>query len=660
MTATNPRFARLFRVAVRATAVCAVAATMFPATMTADDADPDLQGILPEYIPDGLTEDDFAELGDNWAEWAEQTGLLVSDLYASDDDEVRARRTTLEAVQVRLDTMKTALNDPQYLGIYGPLSDLYGRLSRRIAVATALLDVVEPGERREELRDLAATLVEAIEVYEGEPTSESMGAVRHSFDDLRRLTPDGAAALTRAMRKHYLNYNLRVVVDETLAQDLIRDTRMESGFINEMASKARITGCQWTNTTVNVDFQPCDTSARFDLVLNGSVRSRIQGETHAATVYTTGNHCFTGRKAVVFDGEHFCTWPARVGVGGANNPYAAKTCMSWVPLLGSITENVAMNVAGSEENNQFARNKIYREARSQFDRETANMLNEAELKLESDVSGPLREEGYYPDVKQFSTTDRELLMRARVMESEELGGGEALPFPIYPSHGVLVQIHQSLLNQIGSRLELDGKRFTPDDLEAYLKEKIEKIAGQEVELGDLAGEATDESSDSPKVEEVIFHEADAFRVQIDRGEVVLILSVGLKLEGREEIEPQRITVPLKVSLEGDQILVSRGTVGVRPIGRVNPRDRAQQITRAGVMRAKIQEAFKPQEVDSLLEATLQEDKTIRLRVTDLRARGGWLSVIATDGISDAPATDDGSVATQRYQYVRQPDKARRR
>ena len=523
----------------------------------------------------------------------------------------------------------------------------------------SLVYVDDPAGRRQELRDLAATLLEAIEVYEGEPTGENMSAVRHVFDDLRRVTPDGAAALTLAMRKHYLNYNLRVLMDETLAQDLIRDTRMESGFINEMVSKAHITGCQWTNTTVNLDLKPCETGVRFDLVLDGTVRSRVQGETHMATVYTAGSHCFTGRKAVVFDGEQFCSWPARLGVGGSNHPYAAKTCVSWVPLLGGFTENVAMNVAGSEENNQFARNKIYREARSQFDRETVNMLNEAELKLESDVAGPLREEGYYPDVKHFSSTETDLLLRARVMESDELGGGDALPFPLYPAHGVLVQAHESLLNQIGSRLELDGKRFTPDDLDQYLKDKVEKIAGKPVDLGDFGAAASDESSDSPKVEEVIFHETDAIRAQIRGGEVVLILSVGLKLEGRDEIEPQRITVPLKISLAGDQILVARGTVGVSPIGRVNPRDRAQQIARAGIMRTKIQEAFQPQEMDATLETTIQE-KTITLRVTDLRAHSGWLSVIATDGVTETPEATDGPTAVQPQQYVRRPMRIRRR
>ena len=108
--------------------------------------------------------------------------------------------------------------------------------------------------------------------------------------------------------------------------------------------------------------------------------------------------------------------------------------------------------------------------------------------------------------------------------------------------------------------------------------------------------------------------------------------MGLKIEGRDEIEPQRITVPLEFSLVGNQIHMERGTVGVSPIGPVAPGDRTQQIARAGVMRQQIQEAFKPQDFDGWYDMSF-EDKSIRLYVTDLRARGGWLSLIATNGTS---------------------------
>lgn len=696
----------------------------------------DLQGILPEYVPAGLSEGDFNQLDGNWAAWSNETGRLVTDFYTSNDDQVRGRRQTLELIISRLETMDRALADASYLPLYGPLADLHGRLSRRIAIAGALLHTMEqdmtastpgrlnsamsqlaaeadslriylqsingggawidflqltqvmdlarrgadspdaldlisavgerladrtqysaeqqefldreplrrfavsvdrvaeviqigdPEDRRQQLRELAAQLLETLEEYENQPTAENMRQLRNGFDRFRRLAPDGGVALTAAMRKHYLNYNLRVVVAESLAQDLVRDSQVESGYINEMVSSARITGCQWTNATVNLDLKPGYDGARFDLILDGNVRSSITGSTHFATVQTAGQYYFHGRKHVLFDGDHFTTWPAQVSVSGGNRPYAARTKLNWVPIVRRIARNAALREAGSAENNQYARNKVYQQARSEFDRETAQMLRDAEYRLENEVAGPLRDGGYFPDVKQFSSTETELMMRSRLMESGELGGSDALPLPIYPAHGALVQIHESLLNQVGVRLDLEGKRFTPEQLEQYLRAELEQLTGRPTEFSGL----TDAEGTSPKVEEIIFHDTDAVRFRVTGGEVILYLNLGLKLEDREEIAPQQITVPLQFSLAGNAIHMERGTVGVRPIGPVDPRDRTQQIVRAGVMRQKIQEAFEPQDFDASFNLSLQQ-KEVTLFVTDLRARSGWLSLIAVDGVS---------------------------
>src|SRR5690606_10547652 len=129
--------------------------------------------------------------------------------------------------------------------------------------------------------------------------------IRAEFDHLRRLTPDGAAALTAAMQKYFLNYNFRVVVDESLIADVVRESQSDSGYINEMVSRAHVSGCQWTNAVVNLDLKPSHDRVRFDLILDGNVRSSATGSTHMATVHTAGQFYFHGRKPVTFDGERF-------------------------------------------------------------------------------------------------------------------------------------------------------------------------------------------------------------------------------------------------------------------------------------------------------------------------------------------------------------------
>jgi hypothetical protein len=736
MSATRNRLGQLPKVATATTgmAICLLILGCLQQSAGAQE----LQGIVPDYVPEGLGEEDFNQLGGNWAEWSDETGRLVTDFYTSPDDEVRGRRQTLERIHVKLNTMEKALSDPAYRSIHGPLADLHGRLSRRIAVASALLETVEqdvtqpaparvsaslsrlasesralrsylqsinggerwigylaldqvaaaarpgpaspgspailqevhqklqdgerlneqqqqflqrvplvrfanalrsasqllnvenPQERQQQLRDLAATLAEALDNYIGDPTSENAQLVRSTFDDLRRLSPDGAGALTAAMQKHMLNYNFRVVVDESLLASLVNQSQSDSGYINEMASQAHIRGCQWTDAFVSFDLKPARDRVRFDLVLNGNVRSNVSGSTHMATVHTTGQFHFHGRKGVTFDGDRFSTAPAQVSVNGAQRPYAAWTRLNWIPIVRRIAQNAALREAGSAENNQYARNKVYQEARSQFDRETADMLRRSERDLQSELVAPLREGGYYPDVKHLSSTEHQATLRSRLMDAGEVGGGDALPLSVSSAGGALIQLHESLLSQIGDRLGLNGKRFTPEALEAYLKAEVEKITGQPADLSGLTL-ADQEGSESPKVEEIIFHESDAVRFRVTGNEVILYLSMGLKLEDREEIEPQRITVPLQFSLEGDKIHMERGTVGVSPLGAVAPADRTQQIARAGVMRQKIQEAFEPQDFERTFEMTF-DDRTLTLHVTDLQARGGWISLVAARGV----------------------------
>ena len=64
------------------------------------------------------------------------------------------------------------------------------------------------------------------------------------------------------------------------------------------------------------------------------------------------------------------------------------------------------------------------------------------------------------------------------------------------------------------------------------------------------------------------------------------------------------------------------------------------------MRSKIQEAFEPREFDGVFTLDAGE-KQVRLKLTDLRARSGWLSVIATDGISESDSAPPAAPTLQQ-------------
>ncbi len=740
-------------------AVGVLTASVGMPTARADDSseasDQDLQGILPDFIPSGITDADFAELNGNWADWAEETGLLVIDFYSSDDPAVRGRRATLDQLHRRVLTMELALADPRYAGIHLKLADFHSRLAPRVAIMEALLDTIEldvaahaqgrqqaavsqltaaaqaleaylrgipkgeawlpyfeipsllaaaqsaeadedlaatidsiqsklarrtalddsqreflsaepvlafedslaaaraamvpqdPNDYREQVRSRAADLLLALEEYEEEPLSVHTRAIRSSYDEIRRLAPDGGARLTEPMRRYYLNYNTRLMVDESLVQSLFSESRFESGFINDMSNNVHVTGCQWTNTHAGIDIRPSADGVRFDLFLDGNVRARMKGNTQMATVYISGYHVFHGRKEVFFDGDHFHTRPARVSVSANNQPTGARTKFSRVPILGRISENVAVREARRQlpEANAKTRQKIYQEAKPRFDREVDQSFYEAELELERKVNGPMREQGLYADVKQFTSSETDIMARTRLMESGEIGGAATFPIAVYPTHGILMQFHESLLNNAAERFDLEGKTFTPDELKDYLSERLERLLGREVDLSNmLEDKAGADQPNQEQVEEIVFADEDAVRVQLEGGKIKLFLRIGLNMEGRDPIPPQSINIELYPTLVGDRLHIEAGeTIGVDAIEAVPPGGRLDQITRANVMRSKMQDLFEPQDLDTVYTFELQK-KTLTLRLTDLKVRGGWVSAVLTDGASESPSVPPAQAA----------------
>jgi hypothetical protein len=125
---------------------------------------------------------------------------------------------------------------------------------------------------------------------------------------------------------------------------------------------------------------------------------------------------------------------------------------------------------------------------------------------------------------------------------------------------------------------------------------------------------------------LVFDKDDPIRFTIENGEVSLVLRAGIKQEGKEDIPTQSITVPLRLSVKGNQIIVDRGTVQVAPA--TAGADRAQQVVRAGVMRKKLESVFKPMALDGVIHVPREGRADADLTISDIKAFGGWLTIMA--------------------------------
>ncbi|HET6425880.1 MAG TPA: hypothetical protein VFG20_19475 [Planctomycetaceae bacterium] len=127
-----------------------------------------LQGVFPSEPPAALGAEAFAPLDGNWANWSTEVAAQVADFYKLEGD-VAAQRAKIAGLKKRLGTIEKALGDSRYAPIATTLSSLHGPLSRRIALAEAMLDTLEMNPeavRGERLKTKAAAVTSALSALE--------------------------------------------------------------------------------------------------------------------------------------------------------------------------------------------------------------------------------------------------------------------------------------------------------------------------------------------------------------------------------------------------------------------------------------------------------------------------------------------------------------
>ncbi len=682
---------------------------------------PSLSGIVVDQIPFDLANFNYDRLGPNWADFGTSVQDTLFSLYGAENDGERdAAIATLES---KLKVINSAIESPRYSMIHGALTDLNGRISRRIGLMTAAQELLatdfqaaqkdavthahdvltseltrltsylnrirggsawidflglnqamtdlksgdtglsasaaqalinkldpakvtnpeqqlflnrEPIDRvrsaasaytaalsaqggndvsakvKEELKNLFS----AVEAYETEKLSNSADTIRKVINELNLTTGLVSNPVSDFVTHNYMNYNFRVQIAESFLQSIANQNKVNSGPVRDFILGARVSGNQTTTTDVGVDLMPSDSEAKFALTINGVVSSRTVGVTDQATVQTVGRHRFNGSKVIYYDGERFSTQPASLNVRANNSPVSAKVRGG---LFAQLFNGYALKKAREKtpQSNAIAASRVRGRVLPEFDGETNKEFSEAQQKIEDNIYSKLREEGLFPNVLDFSTTNTELKINARVMHDNELAADRP-PTELTPDGGLILQVHESWINNALDRMSLRNRTMTGTELRQEFQVHFEKLLGKPIEM---------EKENQPEEDgtKLVFTDVDPIRVKISNGAVFLVIRAGLQQPDKEAIPTQIVTVPMFLELQGDQVVVTRGDVEVAPLE--TPSSTAEHIARAGVMRNRIQESIPGSEVNAKSDVEVG-DKTITLTANLLKAFDGWLIIRA--------------------------------
>lgn len=493
------------------------------------------------------------------------------------------------------------------------------------------------------VREQLKALVSNLEAFEASQGNKNAFEARKAYALLRKELNGGLGALTTALRNGYFNYNLRVMVAEDFVNRLISDSTSETGPVVDCILGAYVTGNQSTTSDVGVDFKPSDSTLRFDLTLSGVTNSSTSGTTSQATIYTEGHHKFWGGKEINFDGDLFATQPAWVKVDANNTTVGASTKLDRIPLLSKVGRNMAYRrteeLRGEAE--AIAAQRVRDRVRPRFDEEVDVRIERSNKKVGGELNKRLKDNGLFPSARSFASTDHHLYIRTRLMDTGELAANSP-PLTISAKDSVVLQLHESVLNNSLSRMGLEGRKISDQDLITEFEKSVADVLGRKVKLE----RPPVDPDKGPNI--LAFDKKDPIKVKISDNTLKIIMRCGFEQKGETAVPTQIITVPLKVKVEGDKIKITRGSVKSSPV--VKPKGIAAQIARAGVVRKKMEKAFPNRVENSQVKAKL-ENRNIFLNITGIDANDGWLTLtvgndLTVEKIDDVPPAVEKTASTK--------------
>ena len=488
----------------------------------------------------------------------------------------------------RMNQMSVTTNQRQFLTT-GPMAALHQEMLRHTA---------EPLESNR--------LLQHLEAYE---TSGLPSDARVLARDCQLLSVSSGAAqreLGDRIEMYYRNANIRIAVTADLLNRWIPKRDPEFAPVKDTIQGADVRGESLMASEVTVRMLPDPHHVRLALEINGEVASLTRSTSGPATFFSDSESTYIARKPIEISLRGINAGPTEVAVDNKSQLKGIHTDFDNFPIVNRFARNMAqqqhdekMPAAEAE-----VRGKIAAKARDRVDRETAEQIAAAAKRLHDEVLGPMDSLVLDPMMVAAETTDKRFSMRVRLAGPDQLGGHT--PRPQAPSDSLAsVQIHESMLNNMLERLELNGQTFDLAGLGRRISERFHRFQPKPV----------DPDQEDVKI---TFAAKDAVRVRCNDGRLEITLAIARLSKGSRKWKDFQVRAFYRPAVQGRSVDLAREGI-VQLIGaRTNA---AAQIALRGVF-SKVFSQKEP--IHATPESFIKNPKLNGVAVTQLVIDDGWI------------------------------------
>lgn len=280
--------------------------------------------------------------------------------------------------------------------------------------------------------------------------------------------------LADAMEVNYRNANLRVAIAAELVERLLPQPPQQTEPVKQRIAGAAVSGWSTASTQLALRLSPDSVAWRGDFLARGVINSTTSARGGPAVVRNTGTANYTARKPVVMTSAGIKAQAAQAEISSQNRMVGMSTSYDGVPLLGAyvrgrVREEYAAKRGLAE---QQAEAQMRQKVCQYFDDKFAESLAKSESRYATEVGARLTKLGLTLTPVELSTSQSRLVARVRVAADSQLAAHT--PRVIAPGDSVLsLQLHESVLNNLAHGLALSGEKFTMDELQARLVDRLQ-------------------------------------------------------------------------------------------------------------------------------------------------------------------------------------------
>ncbi len=364
-------------------------------------------------------------------------------------------RELADLVLARLDA--NSLNSQQrQIVTTGPIASLGGSLQAWAARSVA-----------------AAEFLQALERYETTGLPSDAANVAQLSNRLQWSEDDDQQQLASTVTRYYRNANLRIAITEKLIARMLPDEQLQWQPVRDTIVGVPVRGNSSIRTNFGIELLPDDERLRMMLDISGVVSANTRAGGGWGSVFNSSKSRYSVRQPLAVGQDGLQLGTPSASAKSRVRLRRVETKLDSIPLLGTMAKSIVRH--GQEKRGPDARReserKIRRRALQEASKEVGARLSDAEQRFEQEVIKPLTALGLDPEIIEMKTTDERFTVRTRIAGVNQLGSHT--PRPRAPSDSLAsIQLHQSAVNNLFERLDLNGRSLSLAALHAHVLKKL--------------------------------------------------------------------------------------------------------------------------------------------------------------------------------------------